>query len=137
MTATAGKSCPPLARLTLYTRRIPEMVAFYALHFGYTAWQEPGDRIVELRPPDDGLIIHLHPLAKSQKEGQVLVKLSFDVEDVVGFARNAAENGLVFGKPFKGNGYLFANAKDPAGNSISITSRSWASLNLQPYVSDT
>lgn len=125
---------PPLARLTLYTRRIPEMIAFYRLHFGYSAFQEPGDRIVELRPPGAGLILHLHQMAKSQKEGQVLVKLGFDVEDVVAFAAEAAKDGLVFGKPFKANGYLFANAKDPAGNSISITSRAWANLDLQPYV---
>jgi predicted enzyme related to lactoylglutathione lyase len=124
---------PPLSRLTLYTRRIPEMVAFYTLHFGYTAWQEPGDRIVELRPPAVGVILHLHPLAKSQKEGQVLVKLGFDVEDVEAFAAEAAKQGLKFGKPFKANGYLFANAKDPAGNSISITSRAFAVLDLQPY----
>ena len=128
---------PPLSRITLYTRRIPEMVAFYALHFGYSAWQEPGDRLVELRPPaGEGVILHLHQLAKSQKEGQVLVKLGFEVEDVETFAAEAAKQGLTFGKPFKGNGYLFANAKDPAGNSISISSRAWADLDMRPYVPD-
>lgn len=124
---------PPLARLTLYTRRIPEMVDFYSRHFGYEAFQEPGDRIVELRPKGAGVILHLHQMAKGQKAGQVLVKLGFDVEDVQAFALEAAKQGLHFGKPFKANGYLFANAKDPAGNSISITSRAWADLDLQPY----
>ncbi len=112
------------------------MVAFYSTHFGYTAWQEPGDRIVELRPPGQGVILHLHQMAKSQKEGQVLAKIGFDVEDVEAFVERAAQNGLVFGKPFKANGYLFANAKDPARNSISITSRAWAELDLKPYESD-
>lgn len=125
---------PPLNRLTLYTRRIDEMVAFYGTFFGYTAWQEPGDRIVELRPPGPGVILNLHPLAKSQKEGQVLVKLSFDVPDVPAFVENAAAQGLRFARPFKANGYVFANAKDPAKNSISITSRASASLDLQPFV---
>lgn len=125
---------PPLARLTLYTRRIDEMVAFYRDHFGYEALQEPGDRIVEMRPNGPGVILHLHPMAKGQKAGQVLVKLGFDVEDVEAFAAQAAKQGLVFGKPFRANGYLFANAKDPAGNSISITSRAWADLDLQPYI---
>lgn len=124
---------PPLGSLTLYTRKTDEMVAFYARYFGYQAFQEKGDRIVELRPPcAGGVILHLHPLAKSQKPGQVLVKLGFWVEDVETFAANAAKTGLMFGKPFKANGYLFANAKDPAQNPISITSRAFASLDLHP-----
>ena len=122
---------PNLTRLTLYTGRIDEMVAFYTDHFGYSAWQEPGDRIVELRPPGPGTILQLHPRAKSQKEGQVLVKLGFDVEDVPAFIAQSAAKGLKFGKPFKANGYVFANAKDPAKNSISITSRAYAPLALE------
>ena len=124
---------PPLLRLTLYTRKMEEMAAFYALHFGYTAWGDPEDRIVELRPPGQGAVINLHPMAKSQKPGQVLVKLGFEVDDVVAFVAMAAHKGLTFGKPFKGDGYLFANAKDPAGNSISITSRGVAQLDLAPW----
>ena len=123
-----------LTRLTLYTRRTDEMVAFYTTHFGYTAWQEPGDRLIELRPPGPGAILQLHPLAKSQKEGQVLVKLNFDVADVEAFIAEAARTGLTFGKPFTANGYTFANAKDPAKNAISITSRAFAPLNLEPSV---
>lgn len=129
-------SRPPLTRLTLYTRKIPEMVAFYGVHFGYQAFGAPGDRIVELRPPGPGVTLNLHPLAKGQKSGQVLVKLGFDVDDVIAFAATAAQNGLLFGKPFRGDGYLFANAKDPAGNSISITSRGRADLNLRPWPFD-
>ncbi|MEO9821635.1 MAG: VOC family protein [Paracoccaceae bacterium] len=122
-----------LNRLTLYTRRLDEMVVFYQLHFGYRAFQEPGDRIVELQPPGTGAILQLHPLAKSQKEGQVIVKLGFDVEDVERFSAKAFENGLKFSKPFKANGYMFANAKDPSKNNISITSRAYAQLDLRPY----
>ncbi|MEO0632949.1 MAG: VOC family protein [Pseudomonadota bacterium] len=127
---------PPLVRLTLYTRKIDEMAEFYRVHFGYTAWGSPDDRIVELRPPGPGAILHLHPLAKSQKAGQVLVKLGFEVEDVPTFVADAAARGLTFGTPMKGDGYLFANAKDPAGNSISVTSRGAAHLNLQPWNPD-
>ncbi len=124
---------PPLARVTLYTRKMAEMVAFYETHFGYEAYGAPGDRIVELRPPGPGVTLSLHPLAKSQKAGQVLVKLGFEVEDVERFAERAARAGLVFGRPHKGDGYLFANAKDPAGNPISITSRARADLDLQRW----
>jgi len=127
-------SSPPLTRLTIYTKRMDEMVAFYCRHFGYSAWNEPGDRIIELRPPGPGCTIQLHPMGKGRKEGQTLVKLCFDVADVEAFAARAAQDGLTFGKPWTANGYLFANAKDPAGNSISVTSRADAPLDLRPYI---
>jgi catechol 2,3-dioxygenase-like lactoylglutathione lyase family enzyme len=116
----------PLTSITIYTRRIPEMVEFYSRHFGYMAFQRPGDRIIELRPSGAGAAIRLHLAAKSQKMGQVLVKLNFDVEDVAAFARAAKKRGLEFGPLQDGMGYVFANAKDPSGNSISITGRAAA-----------
>ncbi len=88
---------PSLTSMTIYTRRIPEMVEFYSRHFGYVAFQRPGDRIVELRPPGNGAAIRLHLAGKGQKMGQVLVKLNFDVEDVEAFARAAKKRGLAFG----------------------------------------
>lgn len=117
---------PPLTSVTIYTRRIPEMVEFYARHFGYRAFQRPGDRLVELRPPGPGIAIRLHAAAKGQKQGQSLVKLNFDVADVEAFARGAKKHGLVFGPLHDGLGYVFANAKDPSGNSISISGRTVA-----------
>lgn len=114
---------PAFTSVTIYTRRIPEMVEFYSRHFGYTAFQRPGDRIVELRPPGGGATIRLHPAARSQKTGQVLVKLNFDVDDVAAFARSAKKRGLAFGALHDGMGYVYANAKDPSGNSISISGR--------------
>lgn len=116
----------PLTSITIYTRHIPEMVEFYSRHFGYTAFQRPGDRIVELRPPGAGAAIRLHLAGKAQKMGQVLVKLNFDVDDVEAFARAAKKRGLEFGPLHDGVGYVFANAKDPSGNSISISGRASA-----------
>lgn len=117
---------PILGRILIYTRRPDEMAAFYARHFGYAAMRLKADRIVELRPQVGGLAILLHPAASSQKEGQVLVKLVFDVEDVEDFCATAKENGLSFGKIHRTSGYAFANAKDPAGNSIQVSSRAFA-----------
>ncbi len=115
---------PPLfTSVTIYTRHIPEMVAFYSRLFGYTAFQRPGDRIVDLRPPGAGTAIRLHSAAKGQKQGQALVKLNFDVDDVPAFARAAKALGLAFGPLHDGMGYVYANAKDPSGNSISISGR--------------
>lgn len=116
----------PLNRIIIYTRRIPEMVTFYGEHFGYVARQLPGDRIVELMPVAGGIAILLHPAAKSQKEGQVLIKLVFDVADVEGFCHAAAAKGLNFGPVYQADGYAFANTKDPSNNSVSVSSRAFA-----------
>jgi hypothetical protein len=60
------------------------------------------------------------------KTGQVTVKLVFDIEDVNGFREKSLAKDLVFGAIHQANGYTFANAKDPDGNSISISSRAFA-----------
>jgi hypothetical protein len=54
-----------------------------------------------------------------------LVKLVFDVQDVPAFCEAAKSRGLDFGKVHKGNGYEFANAKDPSKNSIQVSSRAF------------
>ncbi|MEM1387056.1 MAG: VOC family protein [Pseudomonadota bacterium] len=89
---------PPLGRLVIYTKKIDEMVAFYTRHFGFRPLRRAGDRIVELIPPGAGAAILLHPAARGQKEGQALVKLVFDVEDVAAFCQAAKTDGLAFGK---------------------------------------
>lgn len=65
----------------------------------------------------------LHPLAKSRKEGQSIVKLGFDVPDVAVSHAQLSAKGLKLGPIHKADGYGFANAKDPVGNSVSITDR--------------
>ncbi|WP_147111799.1 VOC family protein [Tateyamaria sp. syn59] len=114
---------PPLSSLVLYTSKIDEMVQFYTDHFGYSAHIKEGDRIVELRPPGDGITLLLHPMGKGRKQGQVLVKLVFAINDVAGFCDTARAKGLEFGALHKADGYVFANAKDPAGNSVSVSGR--------------
>ena len=115
-----------LGRLIVYTRKMPEMEAFYCRHFGYTAIRHPGDRIVELRPKQGGAALLLHPAGKGQRQGQAQIKLVFDVPDIPAFCAQARENGLDFGPIHKADGYAFANAKDPSNNSVSISSRAFA-----------
>ena len=67
----------------------------------------------------------LHPLGRGRKSGQTIAKLIFDVPDVGAFCTRAAEHGLPFGAVHKADGYVFANARDPAGNAISISSRAY------------
>jgi predicted enzyme related to lactoylglutathione lyase len=114
-----------LGRLVIYTRKIDEMADFYVRHFGFQVFSSDDDRIVELRPPNSGMSLLLHPAAAKQKEGQVLVKLVFDVEDVPAFCEAAKSRGLDFGKVHKADGYKFANAKDPSKNSIQVSSRAF------------
>jgi len=114
-----------LGRLVLYVRDIAATVAFYEKHFAFKAIQHEGDRIVELVALDGGANLMVHPAGKAQKMGQSLVKLVFDVEDVAAFSAKCAGAGLEFGPLHQADGYVFANAKDPSGNSISISSRAF------------
>ena len=115
----------PLNRLVIYAGNVEETARFYEKHFGVKATSLPGDRIIELIAQDGGANIMLHRAAKRQRSGQSVVKLVFDVEDVEAFCRRCAENGLEFGPIHKADGYLFANAKDPCQNSISVSSRAF------------
>lgn len=123
--ATVTPVHPQLTRLVLYTHHTATMADFYGLHFGHTAHADLTDRIVELRPAGAGAILMLHPSAKGQKAGQVLVKLVFEVADLVGFCAMAMAQGLDFGHLHQADGYVFANARDPSGNSISASSRAF------------
>ncbi len=51
------------------------------------------------------------------------MKIVFAVSNLEKFIAERAENGLKFGAIHKAPGYEYANAKDPAGNSISISNR--------------
>ena len=113
-----------LGRILLYVRDIEAVARFYVLHFGFQIHREAGDRIVELESPGRvGSNIMLHPLGRGRKSGQTVAKLVFDVPDVDAFCARAAEHGLEFGRIYKADGYVFANANDPAGNSVSVSSR--------------
>ncbi len=115
----------PLNRIVIYARDVETTVAFYEKHFGFDVLRLPGDRIVELVARGGGANIMVHAAAKSVKTGQVTVKLTFDVEDVSEFRAASAQKGLVFGPEHVADGYSYANAKDPNGNNISVSSRAF------------
>jgi catechol 2,3-dioxygenase-like lactoylglutathione lyase family enzyme len=110
----------------LYVKDVQATCDFYESHFGFMAERTADDRVVELMPPNGGVIIMVHAAAKGVKTGQVTVKLVFDIEDVNGFREKSLAKDLVFGAIHQAKGYTFANAKDPDGNSISISSRAFA-----------
>jgi predicted enzyme related to lactoylglutathione lyase len=116
-----------LNRILLYAKDVALTVRFYERYFGFAAARDEGDRIVELTNPDGGISLMIHQAAKGQRQGQVLVKLVFDVEDVQSFCDRCRADGLEFGAVHKADGYFFANAKDPCLNPISISSRAFRS----------
>jgi len=112
-----------LGTIIIYARDVRKTAAFYCEHFGFTATEDSG--MVELLAVNGGAGLLIHPAAKSVKLGQVGVKLAFQVDDVAGFIAEAGKKGLKFGSIHAGNGYQFANAKDPDRNNVSISSRAF------------
>ncbi len=51
------------------------------------------------------------------------MKLVFAVGDVPGFVEKRKKEGLKFGVVHQVDGFAYSNAKDPAGNSIQVSSR--------------
>jgi len=113
---------PPIARVILYVRDIPTVAAFYERFFNMKPMPAATDDWLELSSPSGGCTIALHQAAKSQKGGSA-IKLVFAVADVEAFVRTKEQEGLKFGVIHRPDGFEFSNAKDPAGNSISISSR--------------
>ena len=121
-----AEPCPPISRVILYVKDIPRVAAFYEKFFGMTRIDSKERGWLELQSPAGGCWIALHQASKAQKSGAA-VKLVFGVRDVYAFKEAAASHGLKFGTVHAVRSdhasHEFANAKDPAGNSISISSR--------------
>jgi len=112
----------PLARIILYVKDMPTVAHFYQNHFGLRP--RPSDRAdwLELESEAGGCTIALHQAARTQKSGAA-VKIVFAVADVRSFVAHRTQAGLIFGPIHAAPGFEFANAKDPAGNSISVSNR--------------
>jgi predicted enzyme related to lactoylglutathione lyase len=115
----------PLNRIVLYAQNVEETIRFYEQHFGFEALREPGDRIIELISRDGGANLMIHQAAKGQRGGQSIVKLVFDTADVEAFCARCAKEGLQFGPIHQADNYVYANAKDPCKNAISVSSRAF------------
>ena len=112
----------PIARVILYVKDIPKVAAFYERFFDMKPLPGATEGWLEFARPSGGCGIALHQAAKSQKSGAAM-KIVFAVKDVEAFVRECEGKGLRFGAIHRPGGYEFANAKDPAGNSISVSSR--------------
>ena len=118
-----ASSGPPIVRVILYVRDVRGIAEFYERFFHMRRLSGGTDKWTELSSGDGGRCnIALHKAAKSQKSGAA-IKIAFGVKDVHEFKANAERQGLKFGVVHEVEGVAFANAKDPAGNSIQISTR--------------
>jgi predicted enzyme related to lactoylglutathione lyase len=112
----------PVSRVILYVKDVAKVAAFYQRHFGMTPLPGNDEGWVELSSGKHGCNIALHKAASSQKSCAA-VKIVFGVADVKKFKAECGTGGLPFGPIHQYRDFAFANAKDPAGNSIQISSR--------------
>jgi catechol 2,3-dioxygenase-like lactoylglutathione lyase family enzyme len=120
---------PQITRVILYVRNIPKVAAFYQRVFGMRPLPGAAEGWLELAGPTGGCTIALHQGSVAQKSGAAM-KLVFGVADVRAFKSATEKEGVKFGVIHhvvqEGVPFEFSNAKDPAGNSISISSRGLA-----------
>jgi predicted enzyme related to lactoylglutathione lyase len=112
----------PISRIILYVRDIPKVAAFYQKHFGLKPISPAEKGWLEIGAPDNGCRIALHQAARAQKRGSE-IKIVFAVKDVKAFTTERAAAGLKFGVIHDAGSHQFANARDPAGNAIQVSSR--------------
>lgn len=111
-----------VSRVILFVTDIPRVAAFYQQHFGMKPLPGGEAGWLELSSGKHGCSIGLHKAASRQKGGAA-VKIVFGVPDVRKFKAEREADGLRFGPLYSPGEFEFANAKDPAGNSIQISSR--------------
>ncbi|MFU8926927.1 VOC family protein [Acinetobacter puyangensis] len=118
---------PRLNTLIIYARNMQRSAQFYHQHFDFETTGEIIERLIELKSKS-GINILIHQAAKSVKLGQATIKLSFDVQNIEQFITQSEQQGLILGAIHHANGYCFANTKDPDGNSVSISSRTFRNI---------
>ena len=119
------KTTPSVSRILLYVRDPQKIADFYVKHFAFVQKPQVHDDLIEVTLPDGAFSLLLHQASKGHRLGQSCVKLVFDVEDIEAYKRESEKKGLKFGVTYKGEGYEFANARDPAKNPIQISRRAF------------
>jgi predicted enzyme related to lactoylglutathione lyase len=120
----------PIARVILYVRDIEKVAAFYQKHFGLRPLPGAEDGWLEIGSPSGACSIALHQAGASQKRGSE-IKIVFGVKDVRKFRAEREAAGLKLGVVHKSMDHEFCNARDPAGNSIQVSSRGMSSRGIK------
>ena len=119
------KTSPSVSRILLYVRDPQKIADFYVEHFDFIQKPQVHDDLIEVTLSGGGFSLLLHQASKGHRLGQSCVKIVFDVEDIEGFKSESEKKGLKFGVTYRGEGYEFANARDPAKNPIQISRRAF------------
>ncbi len=119
------KPSPAISRILLYVRDLQQVADFYVRHFGFVERPRRSDDLIELKSSGGDFSLLLHQASKGHRIGQSCVKIIFDVDDIEEFKKISLKKGLEFGMTYKGDGYEFANARDPAKNPIQISRRAF------------
>lgn len=111
-----------IARVVLSVWDMPQVTVFYQWHFGLRPLPSARKDWLEFEPEPGGCTFALPHAAKSEKIDPA-IEIAVGVLDVRGFVAKRAKAGLKFGAIHDAGDFAFANAPDPAGNSISVPSR--------------
>ena len=115
------KISPSVSRILLYVRDPQKIADFYVKHFAFIQQPQVHDDLIEVTSSVCAFSLLLHQASKGHRIGQSCIKIVFDVEDIEAFKEESEKQGLKFGITYKGEGYEFANARDPAKNPIQIS----------------
>ena len=115
------KVSPSISRIVLYVRDPQKIADFYIKYFAFIQATQVHDDLIEITLSDGSFSLLLHQASKGHRIGQSCIKIVFDVDDIEAFKNASEKRGLKFGMTFKGDGYEFANARDPAKNPIQIS----------------
>ncbi len=119
------KTTPQVTRILLYVRDPQKIADFYVKHFAFIQKSKVHDDLIEVASSGGPFSLLLHQASKGHRLGQSCIKIVFDVEDIEAFKKQSERKGLKFGVTYKGEGYEFANARDPAKNPIQISRRAF------------
>jgi predicted enzyme related to lactoylglutathione lyase len=114
-------SAAPITRIVLYVRDMQKVALFYARHFDFRATISAAKDKIVLISPVGGCSLVVLQASKGHKTGQSCIKIVFDVADVSATIAEQLKLGLKFGPIWRGDGYEFSNARDPARNLIQIS----------------
>lgn len=118
----SDQTSPVISRIILFVKDPAAIANFYQRYFHMRVLAGASDEWVELTGSLPGCNIALHKATVSQKSGSA-IKIVFGVKDVRSFKAAKEADGLSFGVIHKVEDFEFCNGKDPAGNSIQISSR--------------
>jgi predicted enzyme related to lactoylglutathione lyase len=112
----------PISRIVLFVQDVSGVAAFYQKHFGLEPIPSDEDGWLELAAGGCNLALH-RATTTSRERGRSPAKIVFAVADVHVAKERLGAQGLKFGKVHEVRDFAFANARDPEGNPIQISSR--------------